>query len=419
MSMITRRCYEQVKKHVFEAKEITMIVGPRQAGKTTMVKELMNEALRRNKKIIYLNLDIDSDRSAFKSQNTLIMRIKNDLGNVGIVFIDEVQRKDDAGVFLKGIYDMDLGYKLVVTGSGSFELKEKIAESMAGRKRIFELNSLSFDEFVDYKTDYKYVEKYDLLVTLEADKLEACLQEYLIFGGYPRVVLATEESEKREILAEIFNSYIEKDLFLWLGLEKRVEFVNMCRLLSAQIGQLLDVSKLSKQVGLDVVTVKKYLWYLEKTYLIEIVRPFGKNKFNELVRTPIVYFNDLGMRNYAIGQLYHRDLTVNVVDSSFVFQNLVLKMLNELTLKYLLPYDIYYWRTKSGAEVDFVWGNIVKPIPVEVKFGKQDNVTRSLMSFMNKYKPDKSFLVNLGVEKKYKGVDFVPYWKLMEKKEFG
>ena len=417
--MIKRWCYEKIKKHAFEAKEVTMVIGPRQSGKTTLLRQLMDEMIRDGRKVMYLNLDYEADNQFFESQITLIAKIKNDIGSAGTVFIDEVQRKENAGVFLKGIYDMDLGYKFVVTGSGSFELNEKIVESMAGRKRLFELNSLSFKEFVDYKTDYKYVENYDLLQKFEEDKLSLMLQEYLIFGGYPRVILSSDEAEKRLLATEIFNSYLDKDIRGWLGVDKIQEFTEMCRVLAAESGQLLDMTKLGKQTALSYKTIKNYLWYLEKTYIIRTVRPFGKNKVNELVRSPMVYFNDLGMRNFLLGQLYQRDFKINLVDTSFLFQNLIFLMLIDLTEINLLPYDICYWRTKSGAEVDFVWGNIVKPIPVEVKFSKQKNVTRSLMSFINKYKPEKAFLVNLEMEKKYESVDFMPYWKLMEKNFLG
>ena len=417
--MIKRWCYEKIKKHAFEAKEVTMVIGPRQSGKTTLLRQLMEEMKKDGRKVMYLNLDYELDKQFFESQIILIDKIKNDIGNEGTVFIDEIQRKGNAGIFLKGIYDMDLGYKFVVTGSGSFELNEKNVESMAGRKRLFELNSLSFKEFVDYKTDYRYVEKYDLLQRFESDKLSLMLQEYLVFGGYPAVVLANGEAEKRLLATEIFNSYLDKDIRGWLGVDKIQEFTEMCRVLAAESGQLLDMTKLGKQTALSYKTIKNYLWYLEKTYIIRTVRPFGKNKVNELVRSPMVYFNDLGMRNFLLGQLYQRDFKINLVDTSFLFQNLIFLMLIDLTEINLLPYDICYWRTKSGAEVDFVWGNIVKPIPVEVKFSKQKNVTRSLMSFINKYKPEKAFLVNLEMEKKYESVDFMPYWKLMEKNFLG
>jgi len=417
--MIKRWCYEKIKKHAFEAKEVTMVIGPRQSGKTTLLRQLMEEMKKDGRKVMYLNLDYELDKQFFESQIILIDKIKNDIGNEGTVFIDEIQRKGNASIFLKGIYDMDLGYKFVVTGSGSFELNEKNVESMAGRKRLFELNSLSFKEFVDYKTDYRYVEKYDLLQRFESDKLSLMLQEYLVFGGYPAVVLANGEAEKRLLATEIFNSYLDKDIRGWLGVDKIQEFTEMCRVLAAESGQLLDMTKLGKQTALSYKTIKNYLWYLEKTYIIRTVRPFGKNKVNELVRSPMVYFNDLGMRNFLLGQLYQRDFKINLVDTSFLFQNLIFLMLIDLTEINLLPYDICYWRTKSGAEVDFVWGNIVKPIPVEVKFSKQKNVTRSLMSFINKYKPEKAFLVNLEMEKKYESVDFMPYWKLMEKNFLG
>jgi uncharacterized protein len=411
--MIKRECYEVVKRHVEEAKEMTVIVGPRQSGKTTMLRQLMTDLTTRGIKHTYLNLDIEADRRYFESQEIFLKKIKDDLGEEGVVFVDEIQWKTDAGRFLKGIYDMNLRYKLVVTGSGSFELKEKIVESMAGRKRMFELESLSLKEVIDYKTNYKYVDKYDLLFELEPEKMEMILGDYLIFGGYPQVVLAENEADRRQAATEIFNSYLDKDIGGWLEIDKKKEFGEMCRILAAETGQLLDISKLGKQTALGYATIKRYLWYLEKTYIIRLVRPFGKNKINELVRAPMIYFNDLGMRNFLIGQLYSRDLKTNVVDSSLLFQNLVLRMLLETTAKNQLPYDIYFWRTKNGAEVDFIWGNIVNPIPVEVKFSKQENTTRAIMSFIDRYKPKKALIVNLEEERTRDGVEFLPYWKLM------
>ncbi|MBI2465515.1 ATP-binding protein [Candidatus Shapirobacteria bacterium] len=412
--MIKRECYGVIRKHVLTAKEITVIVGPRQSGKTTMLRQLMTDLLGEGKKSTYLNLDIEADRRHVESQLGLLKKIKDDIGDRGTVFIDEIQRKEDAGRFLKGIYDMDLQYKLVVTGSGSFELKEKIVESMAGRKRMFELSSMSLKEVIDFKTDYKYIDKYDLLLELEPQKMRFMLEDYLIYGGYPQAVLAESEADKRAAETEIFNSFLDRDISGWLGLEKRKEFESMCKILAAQTGQLLDISKLGKQTGLGYATVKKYLWYLEKTYIIELVRPFGKNKINELVRAPVVYFNDLGMRNFLTGQLYSRDLKTNINDSSMLFQNLIWRLLREITIKNLLPYDICYWRTKSGAEVDFVWGSIINPIPVEVKFSREENITRSLVSFIKKYNPKKSMVVNLEKGGVKNGVDFVPYWKLMD-----
>ena len=151
--MIKRKLHKDLKEHLSK-KEISLIIGPRQAGKTTLMMMLKEYLTKKNEATLFFNLDIGNDIFYFQSQDKLLKKIKLELGSKrGFVFIDEIQRKENAGLFLKGLFDMDLPYKFIVSGSGSLELKEKIHESLAGRKRVFELNTLSFEEFVNYKTN--------------------------------------------------------------------------------------------------------------------------------------------------------------------------------------------------------------------------------------------------------------------------
>ncbi len=154
--MIKRNLLEQLKGHLSK-KEISLIVGPRQAGKTTLMLLLKEYLEKHGEKTLFLNLDIESDNRYFSTQDILIRKIQLELGRErGCVFIDEIQRKENAGLFLKGLYDMRTPYKFIVSGSGSLELKEKIHESLVGRKRLFDLNTISFEEFVNYTTGEKY-----------------------------------------------------------------------------------------------------------------------------------------------------------------------------------------------------------------------------------------------------------------------
>ena len=136
--MIKRSLLIELEKHL-QNKEISLITGPRQAGKTTLMLMLKSSLEEKKEKTLLLNLDIEADRRFFNSQAELVRKIQLEIGNnKGYVFIDEMQRKENAGLFLKGLYDMNLPYKFIVSGSGSIELKEKIHESLTGRKRIFE-----------------------------------------------------------------------------------------------------------------------------------------------------------------------------------------------------------------------------------------------------------------------------------------
>ena len=210
--MIKRTIYPQLLAHL-DNPEITILVGSRQAGKTTLMELLKDELQTRGEETLSLNLDREEDILFFKNQLALVDKMKLNFGDKkGYVFIDEIQRLENAGLFLKGIYDRKLPYKLVVTGSGSLELKEKIHESLAGRKRLFEISTLSLEEFVNYKTDYKYENKLNDFFRIETQLSNSLLKEYLLWGGYPRVVLAQKEVDKISTIDDIYHSYLEKDV---------------------------------------------------------------------------------------------------------------------------------------------------------------------------------------------------------------
>ena len=191
MTIIKRKLFDEIKEHL-DKKEISLIVGPRQVGKTTIMKELKNYLEKEGGKVLFLSLDYEADSIFFNSQEDLLRKIKLELGNDrGFVFIDEIQRKENAGIFLKGIYDLGLPYKFIISGSGSLELKEKINESLAGRTRNFFMDPVDFEEFVDFKTDYKYQGKLKEFLETEKQKSFNLLKEYMSFGGYPMAVSYT------------------------------------------------------------------------------------------------------------------------------------------------------------------------------------------------------------------------------------
>ena len=411
--MIKRSMFSELKEHL-SMKEISFIVGPRQAGKTTLMLMLKEYLEGDGEKTLFLNLDIESDKEYFDSQAKLLKKIELELGKrQGFVFIDEIQRKADAGVFLKGIYDKNTPYKLIVSGSGSVELKEKIHESLVGRKRLFELSTLSFEEFVNFKTEYKYESELSNFFTVESDKASLLLEEYLNFGGYPRVVLEDELSEKLKIINEIYQGYIERDISYLLKVQKTEAFSNLVKIISSQVGKLTNYAELSSTLGIAYKTLKEYLWYMEKTFIIHMVPPYFSNARKEITKSPVFYFYDLGLRNFALGSFG------TLQDKSFVFQNFVFNILRERTN--MTASKICFWRSKNKAEVDFVVDKGGSLIPIEVKYQKLNNlkIARSLRSFINRYKPKKSLVVNLMLDETILlescEIRFIPFYKLLEK----
>ncbi len=392
--LIKRQIFEALKTHL-DKKEISLIVGPRQAGKTTLMFLLRDHVQSLDKRTITFNLDIEADRQFFDSQENLLRKIALELGSDGgYVFIDEIQRKENAGLFLKGLYDMNLPYKFIVSGSGSLELKEKIHESLAGRKRIFELGTLNFIEFANYRTAYKYEQSLSEFLALEKRKAQSLLEEYLGFGGYPRVVLEDSANEKRKLIAELYQSYLERDIVHLLGVQKTERFTALTRLMASQIGQLATVSEIANTLSINIATVNNYLWYLEKTFLLHKVTPYFRNVRKELTKTPVFYFYDLGLRNYALGSFGAIPLSPS--ESGFLFQNFIFLLLRERMAD--TPNQLHHWRTTDKAEVDFVVDKNTEAVPVEVKYRSLSapETTRSFQSFVSAYHPVKGYIVHLG-----------------------
>jgi uncharacterized protein len=411
MSFIKRNIKAEIVNHL-QHKEFSIITGARQIGKTTIIAEIIKDLEAENKKVLFLNLDNDSHSVYFKTQETLLQKINLELGQTGFVFIDEIQRLENAGLFLKGLYDRNLNYKFVITGSGSLELKEKIHESLAGRKRLFEMMPVNFFEFVNFKTHYKYEDKLNLFFEIEKQQTYLLLNEYLNFGGYPRIITENKISEKLLLINEIYRSYVEKDLVFLLKIERPEIFQLLIKILATQNGNIINYSRLANDCGLALPTLKKYLWYAEKTFCINYVSPFFTNPLKEITKSPVYYFNDLGLRNYALGQMGNLDLNSQL---GFVFQNFVYNMLKEQNR--WKNQTIHFWRTTDKAEVDFVVKKQTAPLPIEVKYGEisQPTISRSFRSFIEKYQPKEAIIINRNFETEITinqtTVKFIPFYK--------
>ncbi len=394
---------------------MTLLVGPRQAGKTTLMLHLQEDLQKKGDKTLFLSLDYERDQPHFSNQEALLSRLRLEfVSKKGYIFIDEIQRKENAGIFLKGLYDMRTPYKFILSGSGSVELKEKVHESLAGRKRIFELTTVTLVEFINYRTTYKYQDRLAEYFRVNKSEAQGLLMEYLNFGGYPRVVLEDTTKEKSAIIDEIYRSYIEKDIAFLLRVERTDAFGNLIRMLADQLGSMVNLNELSSTAGISVQTVKNYLSYAEKTFIIRRVTPWFKNLRSEISKSPVMYFNDLGLRNFALRR-FGRYTALH--ETGFLFQNLIHQLLYEKTQEE--GGTVHFWRTKDKAEVDFVINSADGVIPVEVKCRemKSGEVGRSLRGFIAKYQPKEAWIVSLGAHEDEKlkktRVRFIPFYELL------
>lgn len=392
---INRSLYPELRHHLSK-KEITLLIGPRQAGKTTLLKALAQELKDGGEHCLFFNLDIDTDAQHFSSQSRFFERVNALVGGKkAYIFIDEVQRIENAGLFLKGLYDRDLPHKLIATGSGSLELKEKIAESLVGRKRNFYLPTVSIREFINYKTEDQYSGQLPQFLATDRIHEDQLLREYLAFGGYPRVVTAETFEEKRQVLSEIFQGFIERDIQLLLKLEKSQAFTTLLQLLANRAGKMINYNDLANLAGLSTPTLKEYLWYSEKTFITESITPFFRNKEKEIVKSPQYYFLDAGLRNFLLG--YNQLDRLNE-DFGFLFQQLIFHLLKD-TFRNTAA-SIHYWRTQNQAEVDFIVNKGQSVLPVEVKSNalERPKINRSFRSFIDHYQPPEAWIINRNLD---------------------
>lgn len=413
MLLIHRSTKESLIQHL-SRKEMTLLVGPRQAGKTTLLKDIAEELAKEASLILFLNLDIPKDRSLFDDQEKFVDHLQAITGGKKtFVFIDEIQRLENAGLFLKGLYDRELSHKFILTGSGSLELKEKVAESLVGRKRSFSLFTVSISEFAQYKTNYRYENRLPDILTTDEVLREQILEEYLQFGGYPAVITEPMTEDKLRTLEEIYQGYIERDIVSMLQLEKSTAFVTLLRLMANRSGSIVNYSDLARLTNLNIQTIKKYLWYAEKTFIIQSVPPYFTNKEKEIVKSATYYFLDIGLRNYL------RGVFDDPSDKGMRFQTFVYRLLEE-KFRHSIA-SIHFWRSKAKAEVDFVVNTGPELLPVEVKASslKKPTVTRSYRSFLDQYKPREGWVVNQSLSTQVvigeTLVKFVPWWEIMKR----
>jgi predicted AAA+ superfamily ATPase len=388
-----------------EKKEITVITGSRQVGKTTLLMDIISDLLQNGiprDAIFYFNLDDFNLHTYFDNYTDFIEFIKSEYSGFSYVFIDEIQRLNNPGLFLKILHDLKLQMKLVVSGSSSLELKSKVSEHLTGRKHTFEIFPFSFEEFLSArKVMYYFAKGIDALVKFHSDDLSKLLMEFVTFGGYPKVLLSDGIKAKTVELKEIYDSYIKKDAKDFLKIESIGGYNNLIKALALQSGNILNYNELSLLSGLNAQTVKKYIDYLEGTYIYKRVSPYFSNPRKEISKSPKIYSYDLGLMNYITDRLREGAQDTGSVMENYVFTEMVKKGL-----------EVKFWRTGAGAEVDFV----VNGIPLEVKSSVFNNplLTRSFISYLETYKPASGFMINFNFygERDVEGkkVYFYPLW---------
>jgi predicted AAA+ superfamily ATPase len=306
-----------------------ILYGPRQAGKTTLIRALLANAPDA------LMLTGDDLYTQTLLQRHELEHLKSVVGNAPIVFIDEAQRIANIGLSMKLMVD-HLPIRLIASGSASFELADRLAEPLTGRARTFHLHPLSWQELAG---------KYRLTSP------ETALNDMLRFGMYPRMHSLENEREREEYAYDYINHYLYRDLLEFEQIKKPKKVVDLLILLAHQIGREVAISELATSLGLSQRTVENYLDILEKMFVLVNVRGFSRNLRKEVTKTSRYYFCDVGLRNALIRNFTTLSLRGDVGE---LFENWFVMERIKRASNARQPTGFYFWRTYDQKEIDLV-----------------------------------------------------------------
>lgn len=371
-----RKIYSSLEQHL-SVKQVTVLTGMRRTGKTTLVKQLMEASNIAHKLFFDLEKLEDRDRFDVRNYDAIISQLKEegiDFSKKVMICIDEIQLLPNIPSVIKYLYD-HYDIKFIVTGSSSYYIKNKFQESMAGRKKIFEIYPLDFGEYCTFKNiKYKPLANLDDLDNALdlSGSLSFEYEDYRMYGGFPEVVLTKEVTQKIDLLQDILSSYINIDLVQIADIRKTKEITELIRILAARIGSKLDISKIANLVNLSRPTVENYIYLLENTYFIKTIPVYSLNTDREIVKARKVYFLDNGIASQFA------DLS-----SGSKFENAIFNQLHHFG-------EISYYQLKTGAEIDFI---IDKKTAFEVKETADETDYKRLMRLASKVNIEKGFVL--------------------------
>jgi len=324
--MYSRELENSIKNKIGTGKAI-IIVGARQVGKTTLVKHLLKD-----QEYLFFDADDPTIRQLLSNPNT--EQIRTFLGNYKTVFVDEAQRIEGIGLTLKIITDQFKDVQLIVSGSSSFDLGNKLNEPLTGRKWEYELFPVSWEEF----------EKKEGFI-----KAEQQIENRIIYGFYPEVL--NNQGKEREVLKNLTSSYLYRDILAFSEIRKPEILDNLLLALSLQVGSEVNYNELAQTIGVNKITIQKYIDILEKGYIVFRLHSFSRNIRNEIKRNRKIYFYDNGIRNMIIGNFNQLKLRADV---GALWENFLLAERIKQNLYKDTFARMYFWRTKQQQEVDFV-----------------------------------------------------------------
>lgn len=363
--MIERFIENQIQELLPKGKAI-VIVGARQVGKTTVLKKLFPDA-------VWLNGDDADTRQKLANANA--DKLKAELGSNSTLIIDEAQRIENIGLTAKIIIDQLKNIRLVLSGSSAFEPANKINEPLTGRKWELQMYPLSYSEMCSHTN------------AVSENRL---LEQRLLYGYYPEVV--TNEGNQTSILKELASSYLYRDILTWENIQKPDKLERLVQAIALQTGNLVSYHELAQMSGLNTATVERYINLLEKAFVVYRLGSFNRNLRNELNKSRKIYFYDTGLRNAVINQFQSIALRNDI---GGLWENFLLAERTKYLAKHKLFCNRYFWRTKDGAEIDYIEERNGEIHAYEFKWNPSAK-THFPASFLKTYHPTVTQIIHSG-----------------------
>jgi predicted AAA+ superfamily ATPase len=342
MAQIKRYLEEKILE-TLKNRQICIIYGARQTGKTTLAKKF----LERYSNSVYLNGDFSNDQSRL---NSVSREMVAQFQGVDFLVVDEAQSIPHIGMKLKVIHDTLPNIRILATGSSSFELANKVHEPLTGRNQSFIMYPIAYHEYLFDTAD---------------------LEQVLLYGSYPGVVTLTSSEHKQTLVQEIAKNYLFKDVLNIEFIKSPKSLEKLLTILATQVGSEVSLSEISSTLELDIKTVEKYIDILEKLFIIFRLRPFSQKLKNTLTKKQKYYFCDLGIRN-AVMENFSPILDRN--DRGALWENFVILERIKYNAKDIFAPQYFFFRNYAGEEIDLVEVNNRMPTPYEIKWKPRQEV---------------------------------------------
>ncbi|MBI4825359.1 MAG: ATP-binding protein [Nitrospirae bacterium] len=389
-----REVIDEIGKYL-RTGDIIVLHGARQVGKTSILRYIEAELKAKGETVYFIDLE---DSRYVKILDAGVVEFLKHLEEEGIkaarpkkkvfVFIDEIQYLANPSSFLKLIADHHKGIKLIVSGSSSFAIKSKFKDSLVVRTVDFDIFNLSFREFLTFR-GYAFKES-KTYTAGKVDELRGLFKQYVLYGGYPKIVLTPEAGMKEKYLQQIIDTYVKKDIRDLASIKDIEKFNKLLEALAGQSGQVLNIAELSNTTRIAKQTIEKYLFIMENTYILKLLRPYSGNIRSELFKLPKIFFYDTGIMQMLWLKGLQKELIGSVFETG-IFAELVKKYDKD---------SVYYWRTKDGKEIDFILRIKKSLLPVEVKLNFEQFRPTAVNYFNEKYSLKKYKVAGLDGKRK-------------------